>query len=240
MDEMQAKIEKLEALQAQIRHWRIGGVATILVVVGCCLWHVREQTVSLFNDGPRHDLFMAELKSGLVRDAVPEAKKITAKTIDRLGPILQKELVTLERRMPEFTKRAEEQMNLLREELPERAERAMKPTVGKALEKQLAAWHKQYPKLTPEQLESASTRLANEVDDRMANVAAQMIVPVDASVEAMIDDLGEIRKLEAGHDEIDTWDLAVVSLGLVHEELAKLDPQTRRLFVASLDKKETK
>ena len=131
-------------------------------------------------------------------------------------------------------------MSLLRQHLPEIAERALKPSLDRALAHQLAGWRKQYPTLTTEQLAEASDRLVNEAHDRMANVAAAVILPYETSLERIVDDLGEIRKLEAGHDEIDPWDLAVVSLGLLHEELVKLNPQTRQMFVASLDKKEIK
>lgn len=240
MDDMQKKIETLKALQQETRWCRTGGVITILVVIGLCLWHVREHTLALVNEGATHDQFMAQLKTGLVRDAVPEARKIGVKTLDRLGPVLQKELVKIELRVPEFTRRAEEQMSLLREHLPERAQKALQPSLGVALDHEMTKWKKQYPNLTPDQLTEASQRLTKEIDERMANVAAAVILPYDNSLEQMVGDLAEIRKLEKGHDEIDSWDLAVVSLGLLHEELVKIDPHTRQMFVASLDKKEIK
>ncbi|MEI6085227.1 MAG: hypothetical protein WCS70_13130 [Verrucomicrobiota bacterium] len=237
---MQTKIEKLQALQVQIRRWRLGGVVTILVIVASCLWHVRQQSLALLNEGPTHDKFMTALKNGLANDAVPEVKKLTAHTLDRLGPILQKEMVKIERRMPEFTARAEKEMDLLRQHLPERAERALKPSIGKAMENRLAKWRVEYPNLTADQLSEAAGRLTAEAHNRMANVASAVMLPYEDSLEKMVADLAEIRHLEAGHDDVDPWDLAVVSLGLLHEELVKLTPQTRQLFVASLDKKEIK
>ena len=131
-------------------------------------------------------------------------------------------------------------MNLLREHLPERAEIALKPTIGVALDHQLAKWHTEYPNLSSDQVAAATTRLTNEAHDRMANIASAVLIPYEETLEKMTDDLSTIRKLEAGHDDVDPWDLAVVSLGLMHEELVKLSPQTRQMFVTSLDKQEIK
>jgi hypothetical protein len=238
MDNMQTKIHRLQALQMQIRRWRIAGAVIILVVVASCLRHVRQEVLALVNEGPTHDQFMTQLKKGLANDAVPEVKHVASLTLDRLGPILQKELTKLEGRVPEFTARAEKEIDLLRVHLPERAEKALQPTIGKALEHRLAKWRVEYPTLTNEQLTAAAGRLTNEAHNRMANIAAAVMLPYEGSLEKIVVDLGTIRKLEAGHDDIDPWDLAVVSLGLLHEELVKVTPQTRQLFVASLDKKE--
>ena len=101
MDDMRTKIEKLQALQKQIRRWRTGGMVTMLVVIAGCLWYVRQQSLALLNEGPTHDQFMTALKNGLANDAVPEVKKLTAQTLDQLGPVLQKQLAKLETRVPE-------------------------------------------------------------------------------------------------------------------------------------------
>ena len=240
MDEMTVKIEQLKSLRAQTRRWRLAGIVSILCVVLGCLLYVRHRTLALVNDGPAHDQFVAQLKTGLARDAVPEVKRLTVKTLDRLGPAMQKELERVEKRTPQLTARVEAEMNQLRENLPVRAERALKPTIGHALEGRLASWRVQYPSLTLEQLTEASGRLGNEANERMANVAATVMLPYEGALEKIVDDLALIRKLEAGHDDVDTWDLAVVSLGLMHEELAKLNPETRRLFAASVTPKEKK
>jgi hypothetical protein len=196
--------------------------------------------LALVNDGPTHERFVAQLKNGLARDVVPEAKQLTAKTLNRLGPAMEKEIDKIEKRIPEVEARAEREMSLLRQNLPARAEQALKPTLGKALESRLVVWKKQYPNLTADQLANASERLVNEAHDRMANVAAVVILPYENSFEKIVADLGEIRKLEAGHPEVDPWDLAVVSIGLLHEQLTKINPQTRQTLVAALNNKVTK
>ncbi|MCG3148333.1 MAG: hypothetical protein PCFJNLEI_01776 [Verrucomicrobiae bacterium] len=240
MDDMQAKIAQYKALQTQTRRWRFGGVVAILLVVGGCMWHVRTRALALVDNGPTHDRFVADLKKGLTHDVVPVAQRLTMETLNRLGPAVQKEMEKLETRLPEITDRAEKEMALLRKNLPERAEKALKPTFGKALDSRLAVWKKQYPDLTAEQLSAASGRLVNEVHDRMANVASVVVLPYESSFEKITAHLDEIRRLEAGHPEVDPWDLAIVSVGLLHEQLMKYNPQARQLFVASLDKQEVK
>jgi hypothetical protein len=237
MEDIQGKIHRLQAARTQIRWWQLGGVMTILVIVAGSLWHVRAQTLALVNDGPSHDVFMSQLKGGLARDLVPEAKKLTAKTINRLGPALQKEVNKIEQRLPEIANRAEKEMSLLRENLPLRAERALKPTFGKALNAQLVRWQKQYPNLTADDLARATERLSKEVENRTANVAAEVMLPYESCFEKIVEDLAEIRKLEAGGAEIDSWDLAVVSIGLAHDELSKLNLQTRQVILAGVNPK---
>jgi len=240
MEEIQTKIDRLCELQKQIRHWRLGGVIGILVAAACCLWHTRTQALALVDDGPTHDRFLSEYKTGLVRDLVPEAKKLTAHTVNRLAPALEQEMDKIERRIPEIEMCAEKEMKLLRENLPERAARAFKPTLGKAIEKHVVLWKKQYPNLTSDQLDNVSRRLTKEVQDRMANIASLVVLPYESSYESIVNDLGEISKLERGQPETDPWDLAVIALGLMQEELEKISPQTRQTLMVTLNNKESK
>lgn len=212
----------------------------ILAVVAGCLWHVWNQAGALVNPGPSHDKFMTELKGGLSRDAIPEVKKLSMQAMERLGPAVQKEVAKIELRMPELAARAEQEFSLLRDHLPERAERALKPSIGRLLDRRLAEWQKQYPGLTADQLAEASTRLINETQSRMANIASIVILPYESTFEKVVADLGEIRRLEAGHEEVDPWDLAVVSIGILHEELAKHNPPTHSSLIASTATKEVK
>lgn len=240
MNEMESKIGELDRLQRQIRRWRMGGVLAVLAVVVGCLLHVRSKAEALVQEGPTRDVFLREFKNGVTRDALPEAKTLAVKTMDKLGPALQHEVVKMEQRIPEFTRRAEAEVDLLRRNLPQRMEHALQPTIGRVLERRVADWQKQYPNLTAEQLAQASGRLANEANERMVNVAASVMVPFEGSWGLILEDLATIRKLEAGHEDVDSWDLALVSVGLLHNELVKLSPEARRLLINATPSTETK
>lgn len=233
MNEIEIKIAEVQRLQRQIRRWRLAGVLVVLAVAFGCLLHVRGQAETLVSPGPKHEVFLSELKEGLARDVLPETRLLAGQTLERLGPALQTELVRMEQRIPELTERAEAEMDLLRKNLRDRLERALQPTVGRVLERRVAAWQKQYPNLTADQLAEAAQRLGNEVNDRVANVASSIMVPFEGTWGKILEDLERIRKLEAGQDEIDSWDLALVSIGLVHQELVKLSPEARQLLAGA-------
>ena len=70
--EISKKIEELNVARSQRRKWIVGTSLCALGITTVCLLIVRNATMSLLQDGPVHDEFVADLTRQITRQVLPQ------------------------------------------------------------------------------------------------------------------------------------------------------------------------
>jgi hypothetical protein len=72
VQETKKKIEELNSVRSRRRKWLAGASLCALGVMTVCLLIVRNATVSLLQDGPMHDEFVADLTRQITKQILPQ------------------------------------------------------------------------------------------------------------------------------------------------------------------------
>ena len=220
MQTIDHKIERLNALRQQIRKWRVGTAIATFAVTGVCLLILQGAAVGLFQKGPAHDEFVAEFKSGLVREVVPQARTITQQTWKELAPKVRTEVVMLELRSPEMAEGVRREVETLQNNLQSRTESVLRDTVVEAVKARQATIQRLYADVTPEKTERIAALLLTEGQRRVGHLTEVVVAPYEQALQKMVADLGRIRETEpvAGNGHPTSDDVAAVLFKLAEEQ----------------------
>lgn len=220
------KIEQLNKLLSDIRNWRIATAVASLVIVSMFLYVLHDSASRLFNEGPAHDEFVAELGSGLAREVGPQVVDITTQTLRELAPRVKAEVMQLQLRTPEIGKSLQAELELFQANVPARAEKVLHNTIGKMIKEREATIRSLYADISPEKSERAVNVLVAEGQRRAGNITAIVVAPYEETLHKIVADLSTIRETEAvaSSGKPASEDMAALLNRLLEQELAALRP----------------
>jgi len=234
-DNTRQKIDELSALRRQARAWRVGAMVASVAVSVIFLLVLRSATYRLMEPGPTRDVFLAELKTGMQTEVVPQVKTLAVQTVNELTPRLKDEVERLQARAPELAEALTVELELFQKNLPARAEAALRKTVGEAIRQREAQVRALYPDLTEVKVGAMVGLLTAEAEQRLENIAAHVATPYEEVILQIVEDLNRIRDTEpvsvAGTEP--AWELAQFCANMLQAELHRQSPTAYQQFFAT-------
>lgn len=239
--QVQAKIDELTRVRRESAWWRIGGVAATLLIVGVCLSLLASSVRALAQKGAPQDLFVASLQEGLDKDFVPRLQDVASRTITEMQPVVQAEFLKLNTRVPELTQASIKEVELLQKSIPERSEKVLDETFGAALKAQEPKIRAMFPSVKEEQVGALMTSLGDMATVRGSRVADELLRPHTNRINSIVTGLNKISASEkpSPAGEAADWQMGLLVLDLLREDLKGLEPRTAPVVQAS-NKKEAK
>ncbi len=229
------KIDELNGLRRQARAWRIGATVASVAVSVVFLLVLREAAERLFQPGPTRDQFVAELKTDMQAEVLPQVKTLAVRTVNDLTPRVKAEVMRMRERTPELAEALAVELELFQKNLPARAENALRATVVDALKSREAKVRELYPELTEQKVGEVVALLMTEGEKRMTSIANRVAAPYEEAIGQLVADLNHIRDTEpvlvAGGDP--SWELAQLCANMLQDELQRKSPADYQAFVSA-------
>jgi len=192
-------IHQINQLRAQARAWRIGTAVIIFGITGFCLTLLYNAATKLTRAGAERDQFVTEFKNGLATQVAPQAQQLAKRTWSEIVPAVQAEVVKLQSRYPELADGVEHELERLSVNLPVRAEKALRDTVGQMITQREQTIRQLYGDITPEQVQRVQTAFLAEGERRAGSIADFLATPFEDTVHRIMADLDAIEA-SAGDD----------------------------------------
>lgn len=216
----EAQIRELESVRKQINLWRGGTVAVIVGTMVVCLGMLYSDAKALATPGPTQTVFVDALKSGLDENIVPRLKETASRTMTEMQPVIQKEFMDLNKRVPELTQKSLDEVNKLQTTLPETASKALTETFNKALAGKEDEIKKMYPDATEDQVKALFTNLTKVTGDRSTDMAKALLEPHVAQINDIHNNLQTIMSTEPKTGtNTDDWQLGLAVFDVVRDDL---------------------
>lgn len=227
-EEIQKQIAELAALRSQAKYWRLGVTLGILTLVLGGVAAIVNACYSLAKEGPKQELFISELTTGLKRDVVPSVERIAKQTVNELKPAIEKELKKLNDRTPELMEKFNKEAMLLQNNLPKRGEKVLNNTFGTMLKKREAKVREMFPDATEQKISALVVNLTDEAENQMHSLTERLFGSHLKAITAVFANLETIQTSEAVNtkDEVPTWEMAVLVFDILREELKDLDAES--------------
>ena len=199
-DEVNTKIQELEALKKEAGWWKLGGTIAILIIVLVSVFRIIGGVTALAKKGPEQDKLVSTLKTGFNEQILPDLKTAGIQARDIATEALKAEMEKLNSRLPEFSNLAQNEAQALVEELRIEAETVLNDTFQKMLDERETKIRKMFPKVDQEKLSAAvadlNAALERELRKLIEELFMQHLVVVDSIIQ-------QINKIAAD----DTTDL---------------------------------
>ena len=241
-EQVHQNIAELNSLNGQIRRWKIVAAVSCLVITFTGILVLRNSAQRLVDKGPARDQFFAEFSDGLRREVVPQVATLTLSTVDKLMPRVQNEVVKLEIRTPELSEAVTRELELLQQNLPARARKALESTLGRVITEREPKIRAMFPEITDEKVTLMFGNLTDEGQRRFETIGAEIATPFEQSVQEILADLETIRESEAASVAAEpvTWNLAVLCVNLLQDNLQQTAPAEYNKFMKETFQKEAK
>lgn len=220
----EGKIRELESVRKQINLWRGGTAGVILLTLVVCLWTLYADAKALAQQGPAQQAFVENLQAGLNQEVVPRLKDVASRQLTEMQPVVQKEFLALNTRVPEITQKSLDQINELQKNLPERASKTLDDTFDKAFREKESQIKSMFPDATEDQVKTLFTNLSAMTQTRSQAVAQELLAPHIQYIDQIQKDLTTIsgtegaRPGESGND----WQLGLAVFDVIRPDLQDL------------------
>ena len=220
-DEVNKKIQELEAIQKEAGRWKLGGVLAVVVIVTVCLLTLKSNVTSLVEDGPKKDKLLANLKEEADKQIIPDLKATLEQAQKIATDAVKTELAKLNERLPEITAKAQEEAITLANELQKEADVVMQETFQKMLNEREAKIRKMYPDVTEAKITSAIANLQTEIEAELNKLIEEMFIEHLQAVDGIVQHIEMIKDDNddlALLDENAPWEMATLVFEIVKEE----------------------
>jgi hypothetical protein len=220
-EEVNKKIQELEALKKEAGRWKLGGVVAVLAIVVICLLSLKSNVTSLVEDGPKKDKLLANLKEEADKQIIPDLKETLEQAQKVATEAIKTELQKLNDRLPEITAKAQQEAVSLANELQKEAEVVMEDTFQKMLDEREAKIRKMYPDVTQEKISSALANLQTEIERELNKLIEEMFINHLIAVNGIVQ---HIEMIKDDNDDLDLldqdapWEMATLVFEIVKEE----------------------
>lgn len=220
----EGQIRELESVRKQINLWRGGSGAVIVLTMAICLGLLYKDAMALAHDGPTQKQFVGQLQEGMDKEVVPRLKDVASRTLTEMQPVVQKEFVALNQRVPELTQASMKQVDELRTSLPQRASKTLDETFDKAFRDKEADIKKMFPDATEDQVKTLFTNLAEMTKTRSQAVGTELVAPHVAELEAIQKDMDTISGTEGSRpgDNGNDWEMGLSIFEVLRDDVKGL------------------
>ncbi len=219
----EARIQELQGIRKQINLWRGGTAAVVLVTLVVCLGLLYSDAKALATQGPSQQMFVDKLQAGLNERVVPQLKEAASRSLTDMQPVVQREFVALNKRVPDVTKATLDQMNQLQTSLPKITSAALTETFDKALRGRDAEIRKMYPSVTEDQVKTMFDNLSKVSSEHGQAMAQALLSSHIAEINDIQTNLHTIAKTEpATGNDADDWQLGLAVFDVVRDDVKGL------------------
>lgn len=221
-EEVQSKIEALEALKKEAGLWKLGGTIAILAIAVTCVLIIIGNVKALAEPGPTQDKFVAKLKDTFETQVKPDLIAAGKEAQGKATTLLKAEVEKLNDRIPEFTEKAQGEVMLLAEGLQNDAEVLLNTTFGAMLEKRQEKIRKMYPDVTDANVTSAISNLQTAVEEELQKITEELFVEHLVVIDGIIRHAIKIGESDTTDllDKDVPWEMGLLIFEIVREEFA--------------------
>jgi len=220
-DEVNKKIQELEALKKEAGWWKLGGTLAILVIVLVCVGKIVGGVTALAKKSPEQEKLIAKVKEGIDQQIIPDLKRAGDQAKEKATAALKAELDKLSDRLPELTSKAQAEAVALAEALQEEADVVMKDTFEKMLKDREAKIREMYPEVTEAKITSAVANLQTEIEAELNKLIKEMFIEHLQAVDGIVQHIQMIKDDNDDldlHDQDAPWEVATLVFEIVKEE----------------------
>ncbi len=219
------RIKELESLQSQIRGWRTVAAIAVIIIVVTTVMTILNSVKVLTIPGPERDVFTEHFQQGFTEEVMPQVRLAAGMALQELTPVVKEELVKLDAQSPRVMEAVEQELATMQTSLPDRAEKVLETTIGQMLRARESKVREMYPDLTDAKVSEVVENLIEESRNRSVKVMDDLFRPHQDMLGNILDNLNTIEKLERPHirGQKPTWDMAILLLDVIKEDLAGLD-----------------
>ncbi|RYG26942.1 hypothetical protein EON82_01385 [bacterium] len=233
----QARIQELERVRKEINLWRVGATAVVLLTVAGCLGLLYSDAKALMTQGQKQQVFIDHLQAGMNENVVPRLQQVASRTLTEMQPVVQKEFLALNTRVPELTEASLEQLDRLQKTLPERGSKVLDETFDKALREKEPEIRKMFPDATEDQVKTLFTNLGSVLATRSERVSNELLRPHVDEMQRIHENLlaiarTDVKAAQSGSD----WEMGLAVFDVLRDDLKDLTLPKRNTIVAKGDK----
>lgn len=219
----EAHIQELQGIRKQINLWRGGTATVILVTLVVCLGLLYHDAKALATQGPDQQVFVDRLQTGLNERVVPQLQQAASRSLTEMQPVVQKEFLALNKRVPDVTKATLDQMNMLQTSLPKITSDALTQTFDKALRGRDAEIRKMYPQVTEDQVKALFDNLSKVSSEHGQQMAQTLLSSHISEINDIQKNLRTIAQTEpATGNDTDDWQLGLAVFDVVRDDVKDL------------------
>jgi len=221
-DEVNKKIEELEALKKESGWWKLGGTIAILIIVLVSVFNIIGGVTALAKKGPEQDKLVASLKTGFNEQILPDLKAAGNEAKNVATEALKAEMEKLNARLPEFSNLAQNEAQALVEELRVEAEKVLNDTFQKMLDDRETKIRKMFPDVNQERLSAAVGDLNAALEGELRNLIEELFVQHLVVVDSIIQQIDTIAEDDTTDllDQNVPWEVGALVFEILREEFA--------------------
>lgn len=219
-EEVQSKIQELEALKKEAGYWKLGGTIAILVIAVTCVLIIIGNVKALAEAGPAQDKFVAKLKDTFENQIKPDLIATGKEAQAKATTLLKAEVDKLNGRIPEFTQKAQGEVMLLAEGLQKDADDLLENTFGAMLRKRQDKIQKMYPDVTDENVKSAIANLQTAVEEDLQKITEELFIEHLVVIDNIVRHTTKIGDSETTDllDKEVPWEVGLLIFEIVRDE----------------------
>jgi hypothetical protein len=205
-----------------MRKWRIVTLLVVLVASFGFGATLIRGAKALIDPGPTRDVFADRFQQNLTDRILPEIKDQVTQASAEVAPLVMAEIQKIRLQNPQYAAALQEQFNVIKTNVPHRAEVILNNTVGKVVRERESKVRGMYPNLTEDKVKLMVDNLVEEAGTRVIKVVDEACRPQQESMERILVLLDDIHKLEAENvkEARPTLETALVFLDLFQIEIA--------------------
>ena len=221
-DEVQSKIEELEALKKQTGYWKLGGTLALITIAVTIVLQIIFGFKSLAEKGPAQDKFLSHLKEAAEHQIIPSLKEAAKTAQNKATAALKLEVEKLGDRLPELTEQAKSEAMLLAEELQNDADKVMERTFWAMLKEREADIRKNHPEVSEENVATALNNLQGSVESEFSKASESLFVDHLVVINGILENLTKIRDSDTTDllDKDAPWEMGLLVFEIVREEFS--------------------
>jgi len=227
-EEIKKKIREHESVQKQIKLWRWGTSAAVVLITVGCVTSLVSQVRDLFQPGPAQQQFASTLTDSLRRDVLPQVTDMAKQALTDSKPAVQAAFTRLNDRVPELTSTSLKQFDILQKELPERGDKALQSSYGAMLQRQEPKIKAMYPDVTDASVQALVTNMTQEGQNQIVSANDTLFSKHIAALNSIESDLTKIQATEpvtADQDKAN-WEMGLLVVDNFRSDLQGLQKQS--------------
>lgn len=216
------RIQELEGVRKEINLWRGGATAVILITVLGCVGLLYSDGKALITQGRQQQVFVDHLQAGMNANVVPRLQQVASRTLTEMQPVVQKEFLALNTRVPELTQASLKQLDELQKSLPERGSKVLDETFSKALNDKEPEIRKMFPDATDDQVKTLFTNLGTVLAARSERVSNELLRPHIDEMQNIHKNLLAIASTDHSAASGGDWEMGLAVFDVMRDDLKGL------------------
>lgn len=218
-DQNSAIVQLIHA-KKELKVWRWSLAGGLVLAAYLTVSMVHAAFKGLTTKGPAQDKYVALMTEAFHEELGPMVQDMGQQTLTELKPEVEQAFDNVNKEMPEVAQAALNELAVMQENLPKRAEAVLTDTFGKMLVEKEDELNAMFPEATHEQIERLLTNLGESASYEAENAALEIFGKHHEAMENITANLELISAQEQKHlTGVDpTWEMGLLVLDMFREE----------------------